>query len=209
MNKYEKFKRISEAIIEIADLIKDESWNEYFQYQNGMKQFIGKEYTDVQNALFPQMYNPVYYPPSPYGYGYGQPQQKPWSSAWAPGSPVTQQRDIFDSIGATKLKEAMKKEEEDLDDATKFIESVTPLLPKGHLDATMPLVGEIIEAVRNKDYERAASLVKNNWIEGDDGTQAVPPTNSYPIPSWPPTALNEEPGESDTDEDDGLDDITD
>ena len=216
MNKYEKFTKLADLVIEMAELIKDATWPEYCMYRNGMGQFINKEYTSVKDALFPQMYNPVYNPPvtppSPFSYGYGQPQQ-PWSSAWAPGSPVTQQRDIFDSIGATKLNDAMKKEEEDLGNATKFIEYAAGFLPKGHLDINMPLMGDIVEAVREKNYEKAAQLVKNNWIEGVE--EQVPPKNSYnsfvgtpdpTIPSWPSSAYDEET--SDTDEEIN-DDITD
>ena len=220
MNKYEKFTKLADLVIEMAELIKDSTWPEYCMYRNGMGQFINKEYTSVKDALFPQLYNPVYNPPvappyqTPFSYGYGQPQPpKPWDSAWAPGSPVTQQRDIFDSIGATKLNDAMKKEEEDLGNATKFIEYAAGFLPKGHLDIDMPLMGDIVEAVREKNYEKAAQLVKDHWVEGVAENQ-VPPKNAYnpfcsapdpTIPSWP-SAYDEEA--SDTDEEIN-DDITD
>jgi len=169
MNKYEKFTKITDLVIEMAELIKDDNIPDSSQFQSGMKEFIPKEYETVQRNLFPPQYIPYYTNPpqtlSPYGYGYGQPQQQSWSSAWEPGSPVTQQRDIFDSFGVTMLKEAMKKEEEDLDDATKFIESVTPLLPKGCIKNSMPVMGDILEAVRNKDFKKATQLVKDNWVE--------------------------------------------
>lgn len=217
MNKYEKFTKLADLVIEMAELIKDSTWPDWFMYRNGMNQFINKEYATVKDALFPAVYNPVYNPPvaqpSPFSYGYGQP-QRPWDSAWAPGSPVTQHRDIFDSIASTKFDDAMKKEEDDLDNATKFIEYAGAFLPKGHLDIDMPLMGDIVEAVREKNYEKAAQLVKNRWIEGVADNQ-VPPKNAYnpfvgtpdpTIPSWPSAAYDEET--SDTEEDIN-DDITD
>lgn len=211
MNKYEKFTKLADLVIEMAELIKDSTFADWFMYRNGMTQFIDKDYAAVKDALFPQVYNPVYNPPvappSPFRYGYGQPQQQPWSSAWAPGSPVTQQRDIFDSLGAGKLRDAMQKEEDDLDDATKFIEYSAGFLPKGHLDINMPLMGDIVEAIREKDYEKAAKLVKDHWIEGVEENQ-VPPKNTYIpfggapvdpiIPSWPSEeSSEEEPTEDD------------
>lgn len=216
MNKYEKFTKLADLVIEMAELIKDTTFADWFMYRNGMTQFIDKDYAMVKDALFPQVYNPVYNPPvapSPFRYGCGYGQQQPWSSAWAPGSPVTQQRDIFDSLGAAKLNDAMKKEEDDLDDATKFIEFSAGFLPKGHLDINMPLMGDIVEAVREKNYEKAAQLVKDHWVEGIEENQ-VPPKNTYipfggapdpTIPSWPSSAYDED---SDTEE--GInDDITD
>lgn len=216
MNKYEKFTKLADLVIEMAELIKDTTFADWFMYRNGMTQFIDKDYAMVKDALFPQVYNPVYNPPvappSPFRYVYGYGQQQPWSSAWAPGSPVTQQRDIFDSIGATKLNDAMKKEEDDLDDATKFIEFSAGFLPKGHLDINMPLMGDIVEAVREKNYEKAAQLVKDHWVEGIEENQ-VPPKNTYipfggtsdpTIPSWP-SAYDEETSEEEPVEDDITD----
>ena len=220
MNKYEKFTKLADLVIEMAELIKETTYADWFMYRNGMTQFIDKDYAAVKNALFPQVYNPVYNPPvaspyqTPFSYGYGQPQQQPWSSAWAPGSPVTQQRDIFDSLGATKLRDAMQKEEDDLDDATKFIEYAEGFLPKGHLDINMPLMGDIVEAIREKNYEKAAQLVKDHWIEGVEENQ-VPPKNTYipfggapdpTIPSWSSSAYDDE----DSDVEESInDDITD
>lgn len=219
MNKYEKFTKLADLVIEMAEIMRDENIPDSMQFQSGMKQFIPKEYEIVQRDLFPPQYIPYYTNPpyqSPFSYGYGQPrQQQPWSSAWAPGSPVTQQRDIFDSLGAgaAKLNDAMKKEEADLDDATKFIEYAAGFLPKGHLDINMPLMGDIVEAVREKNYEKAAQLVKEHWVEGVEENQ-VPPKNTYipfggtsdpTIPSWPSSAYDED---SDAEED-VNDDITD
>lgn len=205
MNKYEKFTKLADLVIEMAEIMRDENIPDSMQFQSGMKQFIPKEYEIVQRDLFPPQYIPYYTNPpyqSPFSYGYGQPrQQQPWSSAWAPGSPVTQQRDIFDSLGATKLNDAMKKEEADLDDATKFIEYAAGFLPKGHLNINMPLMGDIVEAVREKNYEKAAQLVKDHWVEGVEENQ-VPPKNTYIpfggapvdpiIPSWPSEESSEE-----------------
>ena len=163
MNKYERFTKLADLVIEMAELIRDVNIPESSTFQSGMKEFIPKEYETVQRNIFPPQYIPYYTNPpmTPYSYGYGQPQQQqyPWSSAWAPGSPVTQQRDIFDSLGAGKLNDAMRKEEEDLDDATKFIEFSAGFLPKGHLDINMPLMGDIVEAIREKNYEKAALAI--------------------------------------------------
>lgn len=189
MNKYEKFTKIADLVIEMAELVKDEGFPETMQFKQGMRQFIPKEYNEVHMVLFPVEYappSPLFTPtPSPYSYGYGQPQQqKPWSSAWTPGSPVTQQRDIFDNLGAAKLRDDMFKgmgeEESDIEDATNFVNAIKQFLPTGHMKNDMGIMGEIVNAVREKDFVKAANIVKESWVE--EGRPNI----------WRPTDINNE-----------------
>lgn len=186
MNNYKKFTKITECVIELAKLIDGENIFDVTRISNGMIQFIPEEYNRVKALLFPAP--PVYYN-NPIN----------WQSPWTPDSPVRRPwdrpyggaiqqpphhepyplRDIFDQMDThqQQMTAGMNAETDGIQDATNFINSIKDTLPKGHLKQDFPSMGEIINAVRNHEFQRAVQLIRENWVEGEE-SNPFPNTSS-------------------------------
>lgn len=175
MNNYKKFTKITEHVIELAKLIEGEDIFDISRFSTGMMQFIPEEYNRVKASLFPAP--PVYYN-NPIN----------WQAPWTPDSPVRRpwdaygtiqqqpphyepayrpRQDIFDHF-QQQMTTGMNNETDGIADATNFIDSIKDTLPKGHLKQDFPAMGEIINAVRNHEFQRAVQLVRENWVEGEE-----------------------------------------
>ena len=177
MNKYDRFKRITEAIIDVADIIKENEMPVYEQAQikDAIIAFCYDEYLTVSNTLFTT-------PLPSYGYGYN-PSQNSWNrymphyspfSGWTPDSPV---RPVTAGTKLDEMINGIQDETATIADATKFVNAIKQFLPKGRLNKQFGVMGEIINAVRDKEFEKAVQIVKDNWIEGEEEDLQVPPKN--------------------------------
>ena len=175
MNNYKKFTKITEHVIELAKLIEGEGIFDINRFSTGMMQFIPEEYNRVKVSLFPAP--PLYYN-NPIN----------WQTPWTPDSPVRRpwdhpyggtiqqhptyrpQHDIFDQMDThqQQMNVGMSNETNDIIDATNFINSIKDTLPKGHLNQNFPSLGEIVNAVREHDFQKAVQLIRENWVEGEE-----------------------------------------
>lgn len=164
MNNYKKFTKITEHVIELAKLIEGEGIFDVNRFSTGMMQFIPEEYNRVKASLFPAP--PIYYN-NPIN----------WQAPWTPDSPV--RRPWVQPYGGTiqqQMTAGMSNETNDIIDATNFINSIKDTLPKGHLNQDFPTMGEIINAVREHNFQKAVQLIRENWVEGEEESNPFPNT---------------------------------
>ena len=172
MNKYKRFTRIADCIVEISKSLDDMGPLDTASISNSLIALIQEDYMRVRTALFPSFYYP-------YG-GYNTPTPTPinWGKPWDPSSPVPQNpyRQQSPSYGAQQTQSSiddmfkcMDEEESDIEDATNFVNAIKQFLPTGHIKNDMSIMGEIVNAVREKDFVKAANLVKQSWVVEDWG----------------------------------------
>lgn len=70
--------------------------------------------------------------------------------------------------------------------ANKFVAMVTSLLPAGHLEGSLMLMGDLLEALDCEELDKARDLIRQHWVL--DKYKEEPETNT-----------NEDPGEEDPD----------
>ena len=184
MTKFNKFKQMCELIIELAELATVEGVDgaEAMSIRSHMEALCPDEYEKVKDTLFPQAYYPYAYSPNPNSYrpyfnGHDlfENSNNHWNSPWTPDSPV---RPVTSSTNFGQMINGIQDETATITDATKFVNAIKQFLPKGRLNKQFSVMGEIINAIRDKEFERAVQLVKDNWIEGEDEELQVPPKNN-------------------------------
>jgi hypothetical protein len=217
MTKFNKFKKMCELIIELAELATIEGVDgaEAMSIRNHMEALCPEEYEKVKDTLFPQAYYPYAYSPNPNSYrpyfnGHDLfENSNNWNSPWTPDSPVPV-RPVTANTNLNQMINGIQDETATITDATKFVNAIKQFLPKGHLNKQFSVMGEIINAIRDKEFERAVQLVKDNWIEGED--EELPPKNDgmYVPNIFPNESLNTIFGGNTSSEEEPVeDDITD
>lgn len=216
MTKFNKFKKMCELIIELAELatVEGVAGPEAMSIRNHMEALCPDEYEKVKDTLFPQAYYPYGYGQSyrPYfnGHDLFENSNNYWNTPWTPDSPVP----VRPVTGNTKLNDminGIQDETSTITDATKFVNAIKQFLPKGHLNKQFGVMGEIINAVRDKEFERAVQFVKDNWIEGEEEEMQTPPKNNgMYVPDIMPNTLDTIFGGNTSSEEEPVeDDITD
>ena len=171
MNKYKRFTKIADCIVEISKSLDDMGPLDTSSISNSLIMLMNGDYQKVKTALFPSFYYPYggYNPHTPINWG------KPWDpSSPVPQNPYRQQPLQFTTppYGAQQSQSSiddmfkcMDEEESDIEDATNFVNAIKQFLPTGHIKNDMGIMGEIVNAVREKDFVKAANLVKQSWVE--------------------------------------------
>lgn len=186
MNKYKRFTKIADCIVEISKSLDDMGPLDTASISNSLIMLVNGDYQKVKTTLFPSFYYPYggYNPHTPINWG------KPWDpSSPVPQNPCRQQPLQFTTppYGAQQTQSSiddmfkcMDEEESDIEDATNFVNAIKQFLPTGHIKNDMGIMGEIVNAVREKDFVKAANLVKQSWVE--EGQPNI----------WCPTDINNE-----------------
>lgn len=168
MNKYKRFTKIADCVVEISKSLTGMSIFDTSSISNGLTMLMPEEYQRVKTALFPSFYPHYGYTPAP--------NQVNWNRPWDANSPVPQNpyRQQPPIYGAQQSQSSiddmfkcMDEEESDIEDATNFVNAIKQFLPTGHIKNDMSIMGEIVNAVRAHEYVKASDLVKNNWVEVD------------------------------------------
>lgn len=175
MNKYKRFTKIADCITEISKSLDDMGPLDTASIENSLIALIQEDYMRVRTALFPSFYYPYggFNSATPNHVNWG----KPWdSSSPVPQNPYRQQPLQFTTppYGAQQTQSSiddmfkcMDEEESDIEDATNFVNAIKQFLPTGHIKNDMGIMGEIVNAVREKDFVKAANLVKQSWVTED------------------------------------------
>lgn len=179
MNKYKRFTKIADCVVEISKTLNGMGIFDTSSISNSLTSLIPEDYQRVKTALFPSFYYP-------YGYNSSTPNQVNWNRPWDPSSPVPQnpyrQQPPYGAQSQSSIDDMFKcmdEEESDIEDATNFVNAIKQFLPTGHIKNDMSIMGEIVNAVREKDFVKAANLVKQSWVE--EGQPNI----------WYPTDINE------------------
>lgn len=165
MNKYKRFTKIADCIVEISKTLNGMGVFDTSSISNSLTMLMSEDYQRVKAALFPS-YHPYYgYMPAP--------NQVNWNRPWDPSSPVPQnpyrQQQPYGGqqtqSSIDDMFKCMDEEESDIEDATNFVNAIKQFLPTGHIKNDMSIMGEIVNAVREKDFVKAANIVKQSWVE--------------------------------------------
>ena len=181
MNKYKRFTKIADCIVEISKSLDDMGPLDTASIENSLVALMHEDYMRVRAALFPSFYYPYG------GFNSTTSNHVNWGKPWDPSSPVPQNpyrqqplQFTTPPYGAQQTQSSiddmfkcMDEEESDIEDATNFVNAIKQFLPTGHIKNDMGIMGEIVNAVREKDFVKAANLVKQSWVEEE-------PTNIWP-----------------------------
>ena len=200
MTKFNKFKQMCELIIELAELatVEGVDGTEAMTIRNHMEALCPEEYEKVKDTLFPQAYYPYAYSPNPNSYrpyfnGHDlfENSNNYWNTPWTPDSPVPV-RPVTANTNLNRMINGIQDETATITDATKFVNAIKQFLPKGHLNRQFSVMGEIINAIRDREFEKAVQLVKDNWIEGEEEDMQIPPKNNgMYVPNIMPNGTSE------------------
>lgn len=72
--------------------------------------------------------------------------------------------------------------------ANKFVAMVTSLLPAGHLEGSLQLMGDLLEALDCEELDKARDLIRQHWVLDKEKEEPTTDTNAD---------TNEDPGEAD------------
>jgi hypothetical protein len=167
MNKYKRFTKIADCIVEISKSLDDMGPLDTSSISNSLIMLMIGDYQKVKTALFPSFYYPYG------GYNSATPNQVNWNRPWDSTSPVPQnpyrQQPPYGAQQSQSsiddMFKCMDEEESDIEDATNFVNAIKQFLPTGHIKNDMGIMGEIVNAVREKDFVKASNLVKQSWVE--------------------------------------------
>lgn len=179
MNKYKRFTKIADCVTEISKSLSGMGVFDASSISNCLSALVPEDYQRVKTALFPSFY----YPYGGFNASASNPVNLNWGKPWDPSSPVPQNpyrqqplQFTTPPYGAQQTQSSiddmfkcMDEEESDIEDATNFVNAIKQFLPTGHIKNDMGIMGEIVNAVREKDFVKAANLVKQSWVVEDWG----------------------------------------
>ena len=221
MTKFNKFKKMCELIIELAELATIEGVDgaEAMSIRNHMEALCPDEYVKVKDTLFPQAYYPYAYSPNPNSYrpyfnGHDlfENSNNYWNSPWTPDSPVPVRPVTGNNESINNAISGMRNETTTISESTDFINSIKEFLPQGYLKRDFSTMGEIINAIRDNEFTKAVKLVKDNWVSSEEEQTSCSSDNSEKKPwdTWDPHFDSYNPRESEDElREDNNEDITD
>jgi hypothetical protein len=169
MNKYKRFTKIADCVTEISKSLSGMGVFDASSISKCLSALVPEDYQRVKTALFPSFY----YPYGGFNSSASNPVNLNWGKPWDPSSPVPQnpyrQQPPYGAQQSQSsiddMFKCMDEEESDIEDATNFVNAIKQFLPTGHIKNDMGIMGEIVNAVREKDFVKAANIVKQSWVE--------------------------------------------
>ena len=191
-----KFKKIEKAMSKLAEAIREVGTDNVFDdinIKSSLRLLNGKDAIDCLIYLNGVTMTPPMLPPTP---KYPIPAQMPaynnvFKTDRDKAAANETEADSALNHMSQQISNAIKNMNNQLSEnerkmayANKFVAMVTSLLPAGHLEGSLQLMGDLLEALDCEELDKARDLIRQHWVLDKDNEE-------------PETDTNEDPGEED------------
>ncbi len=184
-----KFKKIEKAVSKLAEAIREVGTDNVFDDINiktSLRLLNGKDAIDCLIYLngvtmAPTMLPPKYpTPPAPLRPDIAYNNVFKTDRDNAELSLCNMNKKVSDAL--KNMNNQLSANERKMDYANKFVAMVTSLLPAGHIEGSLQLMGDLLEALDCEELDKARDLIRQHWVLDKEKEE-------------PETDTNEDPGE--------------
>lgn len=191
-----KFKKIEKAVSKLAEAIREVGTDNVFDdinIKSSLRLLNGKDAIDCLIYLNGVTMTPPMLPPTP-KYPITAPSPA-YNNVFKTDrdKAATNEADSALNHMSQQISNALKNMNNQLSEnerkmayANKFVEMVTSLLPSGHLEGSLQLMGDLLEALDCEELDKARDLIRQHWVLDKEKEEPTTDTDAD---------TNEDPGE--------------